>query len=364
MPARKAAPIDAHPDRCFVAELPGENPPLFSELQKLYGLAAELFALQPWDLLDDSQLTLVQAGPSGELCYCCVMGALGEVYAMHAYIGPESYRLHCDIQAHGIMEPGEFFARQRSVYVEIVPRKELERQDRELLAWLHHPQGRGMASPIFRACRPGFHPWFVNAEEARSLAACIRATIEICSAVDGGKGQKFWQRDGVFPLVVEEKKGASRYRIDLVKAELPEEPALPIARADQEKVAQLHNRDYPVRGVMELDLILSGAPIGMKNERKSCASFALAVDAKTGIVYAPGVTNSSVPPGDALAKVFIDAVQSCRAFPQEVRVRTQRLKNCLAPFMESFGVAIRVSPKLPAATAAGAHLLGFLGGMR
>jgi len=31
--------------------------------------------------------------------------------------------------------------------VEFVPRKELKRQDRELLAALGHPQGRGLASP-------------------------------------------------------------------------------------------------------------------------------------------------------------------------------------------------------------------------
>jgi len=364
MPARKATPVDAHPDLCFVAELPGENPPLFSELQKLYGLAAELFALQPWKLLDDSQLTLVKAVPGGELCYCCVMGALGEVYAMHAYIGPESYRLYCDIQAGRIAEPGEFFSRQRSVYVEFVPRRELERQDRELLARLHHPQGRGMLSPIFRACRPGSYPWFVNAEEAQTLAQCIRATIEICNAVSGGRGEKFWKRDGVLPLVIEEQKDAPQYRIDLVKAELPDEPPLPPAQASQEKLAQLRSRDYPVRGVLELDHILSGAPIGKKNERKSCASFALAVDAKSGIVYAPNATDSRVPPGDSLASVFIDAVQVSRAFPQEVRVRTQRLSNCLAPFLESFGVAVRVSPRLPAADEARAHLLSFLSGGR
>lgn len=364
MPARKAAPIDVRPDSCFVAELPGENPPSFSELQKLYGLATELFALRPWQLLDDSQLTLIQAGPGGERCYCSVMGALGEVYAIHAYIGPESYRLLCDIQAGYIAEPGEFFARQRSVYVEFVPRRELERQDRELLAWLHHPQGRGMLSPIFRACRPGFYPWFVNAEEARSLTECIRATIEVCSAVVGGKGKKFWKRDGVLPMVVEEMGNEPRYRIDLVKAGLPEEPRLPPAQADQEKLAQLRGRDYPVRGVMELDHILSGAPIGKTNERKSCTSIALAVDARTGIVYAPSVTDSRVPPGDSLARVFIDAVQSNRAFPQEVRVRTQRLGNCLAPFMESFGVTVRVSPQLPAADEARAHLLTFLRGGR
>jgi len=362
MPRRPSASIDEPPDHCFAAELPGENPPSFQELKTLYVLASELFALRPWELLSDSLLTLVQAGPGGELCFCCVMGSLGEVYAMHANIGLESYRLHCDIQAGRIVEPGEFFARQRSVYVEAVPRMELERQDRELLAWLHHPQGKGALSPIFRACRPGFHPWFVNAEEVRTLAECIRATIEVFHAVAGGQSGKFWKRAGFFPMAVKEDGAELRYRIELVEATLPEAPPLAPAQGNQEKLEQLRGQDYPVRGVMELDHILSGTPIGKKNERKVCASFALAVDAKTGIVYAPNVADSRTPAGDSLANVFLDAVQSTRVFPQEVRVRTQRMRDCLVPFMELFGVGVKASSKLPAADEARAHLLGFLTG--
>lgn len=364
MTARKRTHSGLPSDHCFVGELPSENPPSFAQMRELYGVATELFAMQPWQMLNDRALTMVQAGSGGELCYCCVMGALGEVFAMHAYIGAESYRLFCDIQANRISEPGEYFARQRSVYVDYVSRKELERQDRELLAWLDHPQGKGVRSPIFRASRPGFYPWFVNAEEARALVECIRATIAVSRAVAGGKGKKFWSRNGVFPLVQKETGDALEYRIDIVEAAQPEEAPLALAQADPEKLAKLRGRDYPVRGVMELDYILSGAPIGKKNERKACSAIALAVDGKTGIVYPPGLTSSHIPPGDSLANVFVDAVQASRAFPKEVRVRTQRLSDCLAPFMDSFGVTVGVSRKLPAADEARAHLLSFLGGGR
>ena len=44
------------------------------------------------------------------------------------------------------------------------------------------------------------------------------------------------------------------------------------------------------------------------------------------MVLAPEATDSSVAAGDALAGVFLKAVQASRALPKEVRVRNQRLQ--------------------------------------
>jgi len=329
-------------------------------MKELYDLASQIYGLRPWEMLNDSDLIMFRDGAGGEVCYCCVMGAAGEVYAVHAYIGPESFRLHRKIQSGAKIEPGEYFAVQRSVYVEFVPRKELLLRDRELLAWLDHPQGKGPASPIFRACRPGFHPWFVTAEEARTLAECLRAAIAVCQAVLDGKGKSFWKREDAFPMVSPAKQGETEDRIEIVKWTLPPEPPVVPVGLNEEMLKQVRGRDYPVRGIMELDCVLTGMPIGGKNERKSCAVFSLAVDAGSGMVYAPNATDSRTPAGEALAKAFLDAVRSTRALPAEVRVRTARIKDSIAPLKEAFGVTIRVSPKLPAADRAISSLLQFL----
>jgi hypothetical protein len=70
-----------------------------------------------------------------------------------------------------------------------------------------------------------------------------------------------------------------------------------------------------VRGVMELDLTYGGASIGKKGQRNSCAAIALAVDAESGMVLAPKVTDSSLPAGDTLAKVFLKAIQPNQTLP-------------------------------------------------
>ena len=362
MPKKRTGSSVVVPDRCFVRELVGETPPSFSTMERLYGLASELYGLHPWRLIDESQLILVRDSASGELCYCSVMGMLGEVYSIHAYIGTESLRLFRKMEAEEITDAGEFFASQHSVYVEFVPKAELERQDRELLAALGHPQGRGVASPIFRTIRPGFHPWFVTEEEARTLAECIRAVIVVCAAVASQKSVKFWELADTYPMVSRVEGAEPRYQVDLVKSILPTEPPIPTARLEEEILRPLRSQDYAVRGVMELDHILSGAAIGKKGERRACASIALAVDADSGMVLAPEATDSSVAAGDALARVFLKAIQTSRTLPKEVRVRSPRLKDCLAPLMESFGVAVRVANRLPAADEARSHLLSFFHG--
>jgi hypothetical protein len=358
--AGPAAPLD----RYFVKELAAETPPSFSTMAVLYGLASELYGLRPWRLLDESQLVLARDSQSGELCYCTIMGQLGEVYSMHTYIGAESFRLFRRVESGELTTAGEFLATQHAVSVEFVPRAELKRQDRELLAALGHPQAKGQASPIFRAIRPGFHPWFVTEQEATTLMECIRAVIEVCTAVVTRKQVKFWDKDDTFPLVSLVEGIEPHYQIELVEAIAPAEPPVTPVRLDEATLRPVRNQDYPVRGVMELDYAYTPAAIGDTHERKTFASAALAVDAETGLILGVDATDSRTAPGEGLARLFLKAIQANRALPKEVRLRNRNLKDQLAPLMESFGVTVRVAAKLPETDRALAHLLAMMrGGM-
>jgi hypothetical protein len=243
--------------------------------------------------------------------------------------------------------------------VEFVRRAELLRQDRELLAALGHPQGRGLASPIFRTMRPGFLPWFVTEDEARTLAECIRAVIVVCAAVASQENLKFWEQPDTYPMVIRAEGPEPRYRVEIFHSILPPEPPAAPVQLAAETLLAVRAQDYAVRGVMELDITYSGAAIGKKGERNACASIAIAVDAQSGMVLAPEVTDSSIAAGETLAKVFLKAIQVTRTLPKEVRVRSQKLKDCLTPLMDSFGVTVRVASRLPASDEARSSLLRF-----
>jgi hypothetical protein len=362
MPRKRTTSAPVPPEQCFVKELAGETPPSFQAMERLYGLASDLYGLRPWRVLDEDNLIVVRDSINRELCYCSVMGALGEVLSMHAYIGAEGLRQFLKMEAEEIADPGEFFASTQCVYVEFVPRAGLQRQDRELLVALGHPQGTGLASPIFRTMRPGFLPWFVTEEEARTLAECIRAVIVVCAAVTSQESVKFWELADTYPMVTRMEGSEPRYHVEMFHSILPPEPPVAPARLAEETLLAIRGQDYAVRGVMELDLTYSGASIGKRGERNACASIAIAVDAESGMVLAPEVTDSSVPAGDTLAKVFFKAIQPSRTMPKEVRVRKQKFKDSLAPLMESLGVTVRVASRLPASDEARSHLLDFFRG--
>jgi hypothetical protein len=357
MPRKQIISIPASPDQCFVKELAGETPPSFEAMQRLYDLSSKLYGLRPWQILGEENLFVVRDSVGGELCFCSAIGGLGEVLAVQAYIGTEGLRQLRKIQAEELRDPGEFFAATHCVYVEFAPKADLLRQDKALLAALGHPQGRGLASPTFRTMRPGFLPWFVNAREAQMLTECLRAAILVCAAAAGPKGVNFWDQPERYPLVIPVEGTELGYRVEMLPVTLPPEPPLPPAQVPAEALRAIRSQDFTIHGIMELDLIHSPAAIGKKGQRCACAAVAIAVDAKSGMVLAPEVAESSVP----VARVFLKAIHTGRSLPREVRVRNPRFKDAIAPLLESLGVTIRVAKRLPASEQAREHLLSFMG---
>lgn len=359
MSKRSSAQPTPPPDFCFVNELRGENPPAFAAMKSLYQQAEQLFLVRPWDLLDEDQLILVRHPDKEDFCYCSVMGAMGEVFSMHAYIGAEGYRMFRKISDEMETDPAEFLATQNCVYVEFVPREELDTPDRKLLAALDHPSGKGMAAPIFRTIRAGYHPWYVTAEEANLLAVCLQAVIAVCSEIARTGEAPYWRKTGSYPLFA---PGGDSWRIEMIEPVLPPEPSLPPAQIGPEETATVRKGDYPIRGVIELDYFVSVIAVGKKSERKACTAVALAVDAESGFVYQPQLADPQTSAGNMLIRALIGAIQSTNVFPSEVRLRNLRIQDCLAPVAESLGLPLRVVQQLPALDEARESLLQYFAG--
>lgn len=327
---------------------------------KLYLRAMKLFALSPWELLDESQLIVTRNAESGELRYCSVMGAIGQVYSLHVYLGEDGFQQFRRIETDEIAHPLELFAASRFIYVESVSKSELERQDRELLAALGHPKTKSVDTPIFRSVRPGYFPWFVNAEEAQTLIECLEAVTMICIALGDVTFPNLWDRPGEYPCVTPVEGEENHFTIERVQpAPAVRAPARPL-HLDDEMLRPLRNLDLAIRGVMELDYLYTGSSAGKSNERKASMCVALAVDAKTGFVYQADLVMVSVPPAEALANSFLKAVKTTRTLPEEIKVRSHAFATGLTPLMEAFGVKLNVSNRLPALDEAAAALLGYL----
>jgi hypothetical protein len=156
--ARVAIALTKEPGRFFEKQLEGEEPLSLATAGRLWDSAAELLELRPWEFLGDEDLILVEDQQSQQICYCSIMGALGEVFSFHVYVGADGYRLFRKIAAGKPMTAGEFLGSRRGVSVEFVKPSQLTPPDREMLRAFNYPMKRGNTAPMFRAFRPGLPP--------------------------------------------------------------------------------------------------------------------------------------------------------------------------------------------------------------
>lgn len=357
---RDAIALTNEPRCFFEKQLAREQPLSFATAGRLCGSAAELLELGPWEFLADLDLILVEDRQSQQLCYCSVMGALGEVFSLHVYVGTEGYRLFRNLAAGRKMTAGEFLAAQQGVSVEFVNSSELAPPDREMLRAFNYPMKRGGMVPKFRALRPGYHPWYPTEPEGELLARCMQAVIAFCSTPVGDSGH-YWDQADVYPLVAATGETQNGYNIEKVSAPEPPPAPVQVPEVDEALLDKVRKKNYGIAGALEVDHFFGAAMIGDKNERKACLRMALAVDARSGFLFPSEVASPQDPTGKVLSQVVLTAILGGRFVPHEIRVRNQEFKALLEGLAGRLGSSVRVAKTLPALDEAKSHLLAMMG---
>ena len=315
----------------FQKQLAGEEGPFLETAKRLCQLAAEFSNLEPWKRLGDQDLVLLEDPQSREICYCSVMGALGQVYSLHVYVGGESYRFFCKVAAGEPIAHGEFFASQRAVSVEFVMPSDMTPPDRELLRAIGRPVQRGIRVPIFRAFRPGYHPWYVTQSEAVLLIRCLQAMITFCKTLLEDTGTTYWHEQDVYPFLIPAGSDENRrdYEVKLARATEPPTVPLQVPRLDAAQINGIRAKDLARGGVFEVDHFFSSAPIGDKNERKACLRVGLVSDAASGIVFPPSLGKPEDCTGDILVAAVLKAITTARSLPREIRRAAEGFQTTL-----------------------------------
>jgi hypothetical protein len=347
------------PHEFFTKQLAGERPLTFATAERLFALAVGFFAVRPWEFLVDQHLVLLKSPLSDETCYCSIMGALGEIFSLHAYVGEESYRYFRKMAKGRPISIGEFFGSLRGVYVEFVGLSELTPPDRELARTFGHPLKKGRKAPIFRALRPGYCPWYPTENEGVVLAGCIEAVLAFCEQFDKCGVRDYWKDAGVYPSMVSAQVDQERKRYDLQMVKIPEPLAATPepAQMDQNRIRRIRDQKYPVRGAFEADHFFGAAMVGKKDERKACMRLGLVVDADSGLVFPPELGMPERATSDIIATALLSAVETARCVPREIRVSQHQFETFLEPLARELGITVRTVKRLPALQDAKQHLL-------
>jgi hypothetical protein len=343
----------------FADQLPGEEALTHATAEKLFYLAEEIYCVKPWERMGDADLVIVKDPVSRQMCYCCVMGALGEHYAIQGYLGTESYEFFKRIQSDEAISVGDFYGSQSGVSVEFLPSSQLTPADKELARAFGHPLSRGLAAPQFRTNRQGYYPWYVTEPEAKVLALCLDSVLAFCEERGSTPSKQYWAHADVYPEVVWSKRDYFRVRDTLLNTEPTPPPEL--AAVDEERLATLLMRDYAIRGAIELDHFFTGIPVGQKRERKACLRAVLAIDAETGFLYAMEIVETSAIAGEFLPRILMSTIQSADFIPAEVCVHSESARLLLSPLAERLGFSVKAKNRLPVLESAKLELLQRLG---
>jgi hypothetical protein len=359
-----AAATSRGPRRFFQKQLAGEQPLSFETASQLYELAMALLMIEPWKFLDDENLVLVPDVESGEICYCGVMGALGQVFSFQVYAGEESYRFFRRIAAGKPITPGDFYASVRGVSAEFVTAKGQTPPDRELLEALGHRKERGKRAPIFRAFRPGYHPWYVTEREAKLLISCLEALLGFCSHLIEMGEVDYWKDEDVFPFVSPNPKDKTGKNFLIRPAKAPEPPAVAPqpAELDENLISAILLENLPRQGALEADHFFTDAVIGKDHERKACLRMAMTSDAHSGFAFQPALGTPEDSTGQLLVQALLSAIHGARLVPAEVRVRQKDFKILLSALSERLGFEVRVTKSLPAVDELMDHFLRMVEG--
>jgi len=343
----------------FEDQLKGEEALTVRTAKRLFDLANETCVKKPWGIMGDTDLVLVKDPESQEMCYCSVMGALGQVFAVHAYLGMESYRLYKRLASGAPLSAGEFFGTQRGVTMEFVPSGVLPGPDRELARVLGHSLKRGTIAPQFRAGRPGYQPWYPTEAEGKVLALCVRSVLAFSKDLERQSEARYWNVEDVYPEVFWKKDSDFRVENTLVRVTPAPLPDLP--KLDEVRLAKLSKGDYPVRGIVEVDEFYSAASVGGKNERKACVRVVMAADAEIRFLYMVQAFEPTRSVGEALMEGVLQTVEKGRFVPAEVRVNDKSKRLLLSLLRERLGFELRAVSELPSLEFAKNELLQTLG---
>lgn len=348
--------------------------------KETYLLAKEFQKTKLWERMYDSELFAIQA-PDGQLGYCCVMGRLGEHFALAVYPGDAGLASYRGLQEGPDddldgLALREHMMSQDCIVVSFEKKAELESYDaREVGAYGLSFRGKN-AYPLFRRMKPRRPPWFLldEADEAM-LKLALEAGLEVASKVPGDTAQQDMFHpsgpetpkealglaegpayDRAIPLLIKNPKG----EFDWSMVQLPPlwEPAYPSPKlADDLFVRRL--RQKKPGGVWDCAIFMFPNP-AMEGDADSAMLdpgegngpffplMLLVVDHKTGLVRHQELSGQGTP--EAEARMLIESLarymqESER--PQTILTCDARSHAMLSAFAEQIKVRLSLKAELP-----------------
>ncbi|MBI4676360.1 MAG: SEC-C domain-containing protein [Elusimicrobia bacterium] len=316
--------------------------------KNLYEAASRFAAVEPWDFLDDDELVGVQDPATGQMGYGCVLGALGEMFALCLYRGAEGFDVHQRMQrgeAGG--EDGELMIAQNCLMAEFTDRRSMAGADRSVIKSLGLKFRGANAWPLFRSYLPGHIPWHLTEAEAVFLTVALQAARDFAEKVDAEELDPNSRPGQVFCYFPKAQGPVTEFetRWEPHPAHRPE-PAPPLA-LDAGKLAGILAKGPKPGGVWEADAACMQASIEDR-DRPYVPRSVLVVHRDSHFILNAIIVGPEKPPHQALADSVLKAIEGLGSLPEALHVRGDKMAALLAPLGKELCIRIEGKGRLDA----------------
>lgn len=306
--------------------------------------------MAPWEWMYDSDMFGVQDPDTGEIGYCCIMGAAGEVFALGVYQGKEgffSYLKLLDADPYE-MEDADLRAaalEQKILKVEFVDRDETDKVDRDAFKELGLKFRGSRQWAQARDYQPGYFPWYLSDDKAVFMTHCLQQAMDVAARFREDediledpkdrmlvrvpkKTQKglVWS-DKFLPDPAEEKeivRKADPFLANRAKKELK-----------KEKTALCFSLEY-LPGAMQA---------GDGEDRPFFARLAFWIAYGSGFIMGMELF-SPKSFDDSFDQVFFNQLHTAGSIPQQLIVNSEMAYDAVEPIANTLGMELIMAPEL------------------
>jgi hypothetical protein len=327
-----------------------ETSPTIADWKALYQAALEFKEIEAWTWMYDSDVFGVQDPVSGEIGYCCIMGALGEMFALAVYVGSEGLESYMRIASEPPLDPSEAFEElmlQKCLMASFGSREELTKEDRQVIKSLGLKFRGRNAWPLFRSYRPAYHPWYLTADEARVLTLALQQAREVCPRFREDPALFDPPNDELWFVRVPEVTGEGLSWTDAwLEPALLEEEELPDVPIDELRLARLKKVAQPMDAIWEMDFFLSPTPVQeKKGERPHYPYQTLTVDHASGFIFGTELASPETYL-EEFPERFLALAERLKRLPVEIWVKREDAYDLLEPFTSRLGIELYLVDEL------------------
>lgn len=326
--------------------------------KKLYQTAIDFSELKPWDWMFDRDLFGVEDPNTGEVGYCCVMGRLGEHFALALYRGSRGLSGYIAIATAGnkrLQDPALILGSQDCLMASFEDRRMLEKDDLQIIKELGLKFRGSNGWPLFRSYEPGKPPWHIIADEADWLTHALNQTIEMAKRVKVNSGLLRPKGKSLLIRVAEKQDGAIIWSDQWKNPKLERAETIVLPALDLARLQQIKDKKLVFLGTWEVDYEYNLTPVRDKERPYFPVMFLVVHHDTEFIINGELVASEDLA---ALQEIFLKTIEQS-GIPRQVWIKKPQLAEILTPIAEQLNFDLLLAKQLNVVAKVRRHMKRF-----